>query len=115
LKSIFLAVALLLPLSMTAAIAQSAAPSAPAAVPAAAPKPARAKPQPKPVHHAAPAAATTPETLELIQILEIRQIDPTTYEIDARLQNGSPVSLRMNAFVMQGLGRRLGTFGKSPN
>ncbi|CAN5334046.1 hypothetical protein BH11PSE4_BH11PSE4_37080 [soil metagenome] len=113
-KSVLLAATLLLPLSMTAAIAQSTAPSP--AAPAAAPKPVHAvKPKPKPVHHAAPAAATTPETLDIVQILDLRQIDPATYEIDARLQDGSPVSLRMNAFVMQGLGVRLGTFGKSPH
>ena len=105
-KSVLLAAALLLPAHF--AFAQDAAP-APAAP---APKPVvRARPAPKPV-----AAATKPaedlSSLNVVQIDGIRQIDPATYEIDARLADGNVVNLRMNAFVMQDLGRQLGTFGK---
>jgi hypothetical protein len=93
LKSTFLAAAMLLPVS--AAFAQSA-------------KPQPIRPQPKP---AVVQAAKPQEVLEISQIVGIRQIDPATYEIDAKLQNGTPLNLRMNAFVMQDLGRQLGTYG----
>jgi hypothetical protein len=124
-KSVVLAIALLLPVS--SAFAQAPAPeAAPEAPPAAAAKPpvVRAvKPRPKPV---APAAAVAPapaaahaarlsptgqEVMEVNQIVGIRQVDPATYEIDAVLENGTPIDLRMNAFVMQDLGRKLGTYG----
>lgn len=100
-KSLILAAALLLP---TIALAQDAAPA-----PAARPAPA-AKPKHAPV--AAKPAQTTPDVLAITQIIAIRQVDPATYEIDARLQSGSEVHLRMNAFVMQNLGMQLGTYGK---
>ena len=50
--------------------------------------------------------------MEISQIVGIRMIDAATYEIDAKAQNGALVKLRMNAFVMQDLGRQLGTYGK---
>lgn len=71
-------------------------------------KPQPVKPQPKP---ALVQAAKPKEVLEISQILAVRQADPATYEIDAKLQNGTPLYLRMNAFVMQDLGRQLGTYG----
>jgi hypothetical protein len=101
-KSLVLAAALLLP---TMALAQDAAPATAAKPPAAA-----AKPKRPPV--AAKPAQTTPEVLDITQIIGIRQVDPATYEVDARLQSGSEVHLRMNAFVMQNLGMQLGTYGK---
>lgn len=101
-KSLVLAAALLLP---TMALAQDAAPATAAKPPAAAAKPKRAPVATKP-------AQTTPEVLDITQIIGIRQVDPATYEVDARLQNGSEVHLRMNAFVMQNLGMQLGTYGK---
>jgi hypothetical protein len=101
-KALVLAAALLLP---TMAAAQDAAPAA-----AAKPAPAAAKPKRAPV--AAKPVQTTPEMLDVTQIIGIRQVDPATYEIDARLQSGSEVHLRMNVFVMQNLGMQLGTYGK---
>jgi hypothetical protein len=107
-KSFILATALLLP---SMALAQDAA--APAAKPpvAQAPKPKRVA---APVHAAAKPAPSANEVLDVNQIIGIRQIDPATYEIDARLQSGGEIHLRMNAFVMQGLGMQLGTYGKAP-
>lgn len=106
LKFILSCVALLIPASL--AMAQDAAPvplQAPAARPAA---PVARKPAP--VRAAAP--APTPQAMEISQIDGIRQVDPATYEIDGKTANGTPVMLRMNAFVMQDLGRRLGTYGQ---
>jgi hypothetical protein len=57
-------------------------------------------------------AQTSSDVLDVVQVLGIRQLDPTTYEIDVRLQSGSEAHLRMNAFVMQNLGMNLGTIGK---
>lgn len=119
-KSLILAAILLLPVStaFAQAPAEEAAPEAapaPAAAPAKPPVVRAAKPKPKPVAPApARAAALSPsgqEVLDINQIVAIRQVDPATYEIDAVLQNGKQVDLRMNAFVMQDLGRRLGTYG----
>lgn len=123
-KSFVLAVALLLPVST--AFAQAPAPEAApeaAPAPAAAAKPPvvrAAKPRPKPVAPVAPVAAahaprlspTGQEVMEVNQIVGIRQVDPATYEVDAVLENGTPIDLRMNAFVMQDLGRKLGTYGQ---
>jgi hypothetical protein len=111
LKFVLLAAALLLP---TLAMAQAPAPEdAPAPAPAAAPKPAMRAAKPAPKHVAAVAKpAEDLSALNVAQIDGIRQVDPATYEIDARLADGHAVNLRMNAFVMQDLGRRLGTFGK---
>jgi hypothetical protein len=115
-KSFVLAAALLLP---TMALAQDTAPPAAAQ----APVPLVVKPKRAPATaaaHAAPHVAAKPaqisnDVIDINQILGIRQIDPATYEIDARLQSGSEVHLRMNAFVMQGLGMQLGTYGsKAP-
>lgn len=104
-KFIVLATALLAP---SLAFAQGAAP-APAQAPAAAPAP-------RPAKQAAPAKQTAPaqsaiETLEISQVLGLRQIDPATYEIGLRLQNGKEVHLRSNAFVLQSMGQLLGTYG----
>ena len=55
------------------------------------------------------------ERLEINQILGLKQIDAATYEISVRLEDGTPIDLRMNAFVMQDLGKRLGTFGRAPS
>jgi hypothetical protein len=107
LKFIVLVAALLTPASM--AMAQDAAPvqlQAPAARPAA---PVAKKPAPA---RAAAPAPKSPATIEISQIDGIRQVNPATYEIDGRTANGTPVMLRMNAFVMQDLGRRLGTYGQ---
>ncbi|MDB5520224.1 MAG: hypothetical protein JWQ17_6982 [Tardiphaga sp.] len=72
-------------------------------------KPQPIKPHPKP---AAVHAAKSQEILDITQIVGVRQVDAATYEIDAKLQDGSPIDLRMNAFVMQDLGRQLGTYGR---
>jgi hypothetical protein len=108
LKFIVLATALLLP---GIALAQDAAPPALPAPAAVAPKPAvrAARPAPKPV---AKPAADRLDGLNVVQIIGVRQVDAATFEIDARLADGNEVNLRMNAFVMQDLGRQLGTFGK---
>lgn len=105
-KFIVLATALLAP---TLAFAQSAAP-APAQAPAAtaAPRPAK---QAAPKQPAAP-AQTSIETLDVTQVLGLRQIDGASYEIGVRLSNGKEVHLRANAFVLQSLGQLLGTYGK---
>ena len=100
-KLIPLTIALLIPASF--AIAQDAAPAPPAQTP-------RAAPVRKPVVRAA--APKTPDMMEISAIDTIRQINPTTYEIDGKTPTGASVMIRMNAFVMQDLGRRLGTYGK---
>ncbi|MEH2469074.1 outer membrane receptor protein involved in Fe transport [Nitrobacteraceae bacterium AZCC 2161] len=94
--------------------AQETAPDAAPAVSAPAARAAKAPRKPAVVHATAPATpgAKSLEALEISQIVGIRQIDPTTYEIDAKTQGGAPVNLRMNVFVMQDLGRQLGTYGK---
>lgn len=110
-KSTFLAATALL-ITASMAIAQAPAPgTTPESAPAA---PATAKPVRKPAVRPAPAAAPAKPagTIDVTQIITIRQIDPATFEIDAITQGGAPVNLRMNAFVMQDLGRRLGTFGR---
>ncbi|MDB5502122.1 MAG: hypothetical protein JWR89_2024 [Tardiphaga sp.] len=113
-KSTLVAAAALL-VTASMAMAQAPAPdAAPEAAPTAPAAPA-AKAARKPVVRAAPAAPATPKlpgATEITQIVGIRQIDPTTYEIDAKAQGGAPVNLRMNVFVMQDLGRQLGTYGK---
>jgi hypothetical protein len=98
LKSAFLAAAVLL--SATMAFGQTAQPQAI--------KPPLVKPHPK---TAAVHAAKQQDILDITQIVGVRQVDPATYEIDAKLHDGSLVDLRMNAFVMQDLGRQLGTYG----
>jgi hypothetical protein len=55
-------------------------------------------------------AARAPEKLEINQILGLTKVDATTYDISARLEDGSTVELRMNAFVAQDLSRQLGNF-----
>ena len=107
LKFILLAAALLIP--ACAATAQDAAP-APQQAPAAA-RPAPVVRKPAPVR-AAPAAPKPADAVVISQIDGIRQVDPATYEIDGRGPAGTPVTVRMNAFVMQDLGRRLGTYGR---
>ncbi|WP_233021826.1 hypothetical protein [Rhodopseudomonas boonkerdii] len=107
-KFLVLATALLAP---TLAFAQNAA-TAPTQAPAAAPVPRAAKPAAAAPKHAAKPAPASPETLEITQVIGLRQIDPATYEIDVRLQNGRAAQLRANAFVMQNLGQLLGTYGK---
>ncbi len=106
-KFLVLATALLVP---TLAFAQGAAPATSQAP--AAPAPRTAKPAPATPKHAAKPAQTSVETLEIVQVIGMRQIDPATYEIDVRLQNGRAAQLRANAFVMQNLGQLLGTYGK---
>lgn len=106
-KSLTLAIALLLPsiaFAQDAAVPANPAPAARAAKPAQAPA-AAARAAKKPTQ-------TTPDVFDIAQILGVRQIDPATYEIDARLQNGSEIRLRTNAFVMQSLGAQLGTYGR---
>ena len=108
-KSLLFAAALAL--TGSAALAQAPTPETAPAAPAASAAPA-AKAVRKPVVRAAPAAVNPVGTMEISQIVGIRMIDAATYEIDAKAQNGAPVKLRMNAFVMQDLGRQLGTYGK---
>ncbi len=103
-------------MALAQAPAQDTAPAQGAAPVHAAPaarKPAAraAKPAPKP----AAAAAQPAEDLSKLNVMQIdalRQIDPATYEIDLRLADGKAVNLRMNAFVMQDLSRRLGNYGR---
>jgi hypothetical protein len=106
LKLILLTAALLIPASV--GMAQDAAPvqsQSPAIRPAA---PVVRKPAPA---RAAALAPMSPDTMEISQIDGIRQVNPATYEIDGRTPGGTPVMIRMNAFVMQDLARRLGTYG----
>ena len=108
-KFLVLATALLAP---TLAFAQAAAPTNTQAPAAAAPAPRAPKPAHAAPKQAAKPAHTSVETLEIVQVMGMRQIDPATYEIDVRLQNGREAQLRANAFVMQNLGQLLGTYGK---
>jgi hypothetical protein len=55
-------------------------------------------------------AAKPPEKLDINQIVGLKKVDATTYDITARLEDGSTVELRMNAFVAQDLSRQLGNF-----
>jgi DNA replication initiation complex subunit (GINS family) len=103
-KFIVLATALLVP---TLAFAQGAAPAPAPAAPAKQAAPKHAAPK-----HAAAPPQTSIETLEITQVIGIRQIDPATYEIGVRQPDGKEVHLRANAFVMQNLGQLLGTYGK---
>ena len=109
-KSTLIAAATLL-MTASFALAQAPAPEAAPTAPAA--------PAPKAIRKAAPARVAAPvakptDAMEIAQIVAIRQVDPTTYEIDAKAANGAAVNLRMNVFVMQDLGRQLGTYGKAP-
>jgi hypothetical protein len=90
LKSVIIAAAMLFP-ALTA-FAQTANPPRPPA-PAAAPK-------------------VSKKLLEINQIISLAQIDATTFNISARLEDGSVVDLQMNAFVVQDLGKRIATFGR---
>jgi hypothetical protein len=104
LKSAFLAAAVLL--WATTAFGQTAT------VQTVLPQPAKPHPKPAIVHAARPQEVPKQqEVLDITQIVGVRQVDAATYEIDAKLHDGSPVDLRMNAFVMQDLGRQLGTYG----
>lgn len=100
-KFILLTAALLIP--ATVVMAQDAAPPPSQAPAVRAAPPAMRKPAPAP---------KAPSITEISQIDGIRQVDAATYEIDGKTPNGTVVMLRMNAFVMQDLGRRLGTFGR---
>ncbi|WP_398476721.1 hypothetical protein [Tardiphaga sp.] len=108
-KFLVLATALLAP---TIAVAQGAAPTPAQAPAAAAPAPRPAKQPAAAPKQAAKPAQTSLETMEISQVLGMRQLDPATYEIGVRLQDGKEVHLRANAFVMQNLGQLLGTYGK---
>jgi hypothetical protein len=90
LKSVIIAAAMLFP--AFAAFAQTANPPRPPA-PATAPK-------------------VSKKLLEINQIIGLAQIDATTFNISARLEDGSVVDLQMNAFVVQDLGKRIATFGR---
>jgi hypothetical protein len=89
LKSVFLATAMLFTASI--ASAQTAKPAGAAAT---------------------VQAAKPPEQLDINQIIGLKKVDATTYDITARLENGSIVELRMNAFVAQDLGRQLSKFNQ---
>jgi hypothetical protein len=60
----------------------------------------------------ASAQAPKPHKLEINQILGLNKADAAIYEISARLDDGSIVVLRMNAFVAQDLSRQLGNFDR---
>jgi hypothetical protein len=113
-KAFAIVAALLWP--ATATFAQDAAPAEEpvAAAPTVRAPSVAAKPKRAPVAVIRPSrpAQTSSDVLDVVQVLGIRQLDPATYEIDVRLQTGTEAHLRMNAFVMQGLGMSLGTFGK---
>jgi hypothetical protein len=110
-RTLFRASAALL---MTTVIAAAQAPvAAPESASESAPPARGAAAVRKPAAIRPAAVATRPlAALEITQIVGIRQVDPTTYEIDAKTQTGAAVNLRMNVFVMQDLGRQLGTYGK---
>jgi hypothetical protein len=55
-------------------------------------------------------APKAPEKLEINQIIGLKKVDAATYDISARLEDGSTVELLMNAFVAQDLARQLGNF-----
>ncbi len=67
-----------------------------------------------PPRAAAPATApkVSKKLLEINQIIGLEQVDATTFNIVARLEDGSVVDLQMNAFVVQDLGKRIATFGR---
>ena len=109
-KSTLIAAATLL-MTASLALAQAPAPESAPTTPAA--PAAKAVRKPAPARVAAPVAKPM-DAMEITQIVGIRQVDPTTYEIDAKAASGAPVNLRMNVFVMQDLGRQLGTYGKAP-
>ncbi|UZE46743.1 hypothetical protein [Rhodopseudomonas sp. P2A-2r] len=110
---LFAAALLLSTVALAQAPAQDAAQAQDAAPAPAARKPAAraAKPVPRPAATAAQPAEDLSK-LNVMQIDALRQIDPATYEIDLRLADGKAVNLRMNAFVMQDLSRRLGNYGR---
>jgi hypothetical protein len=51
-----------------------------------------------------------PERLDINQIIGMKKVDATTYDISAKLEDGTTIDLRMNAFVAQDLSRQLGNF-----
>jgi hypothetical protein len=53
-----------------------------------------------------------PERLEINQIIGIKKIDATTWDLSARLEDGTAIDLRMNTFVAQDLSRQLGNFSR---
>jgi hypothetical protein len=69
---------------------------------------------PRPPAPAAPAAVpkVSKRLLEINQIIGLEQVDATTFNISARLEDGSVVDLQMNAFVVQDLGKRIAHFGR---
>ncbi|HEY8335739.1 MAG TPA: hypothetical protein VIQ05_18260, partial [Tardiphaga sp.] len=71
-----------------------------------------ARPAPKPTAAAVAKPAEDLSALNVVQIDALRQVDAATYEIDVRLADGKTANLRMNAFVMQDLSRRLGNYGR---
>jgi hypothetical protein len=113
---LFAALLLLPTVALAQAPAEDTAPAqdaAPAHAAPAARKPAvrAAKPAPRQAATAAQPAEDLSK-LNVMQIDALRQVDPATYEIDLRLADGKAVNLRMNAFVMQDLSRRLGNYGR---
>jgi hypothetical protein len=56
--------------------------------------------------------SNTPLKLEINQVLGFKKISEATYELSARLEDGSIVDLRMNTFVAQDLSRQLGNFSR---
>ncbi len=53
-----------------------------------------------------------PERLDISQIIGMKKVDAATYDISARLEDGTTIDLRMNAFVAQDLSRQLGNFNR---
>jgi hypothetical protein len=53
-----------------------------------------------------------PERLDINQIIGMKKVDATTYDISAKLEDGTTIDLRMNTFVVQDLSRQLGNFGR---
>jgi hypothetical protein len=53
-----------------------------------------------------------PERLEINQIIGLKKVDATTWDLSARLEDGTAIDLRMNTFVAQDLSRQLGNFSR---
>jgi hypothetical protein len=58
------------------------------------------------------APSKSPDTPEIIQIIALKKLDPATFELFVRTQDGKVLGFRMNTFVAQDLSRQLGNFNR---
>jgi hypothetical protein len=57
-------------------------------------------------------AETAKPPKQVVQILPYKRIDPATYELSFKLEDGTTIELRMSTFTAQDLSRQLGNFSR---